>query len=42
MQPELALDHTARALDDKLPGQTVLADGGDGDSVELGNGFVAR
>ena len=40
-KPEIALDFVARALDDKLPGQIVLADAGYGNSVEFRNGLVA-
>jgi len=40
-KPELALDLIARALDDKLPGEIVLADAGYGNSVEFRNGLVA-
>lgn len=40
-KPELALDLVARALDDKLPGEIVLADAAYGSSVEFRNGLVA-
>ena len=40
-KPELALDLVARALDDKLPGEIVLADAAYGTSVEFRNGLVA-
>jgi SRSO17 transposase len=40
-KPELALDLIARALDDELPGEIVLADAGYGNSVDFRNGVVA-
>lgn len=40
-KPEIALDLIARALDDKLPGQIVLADAAYGSSVDFRNGLVA-
>lgn len=39
-KPELALDLIARALDDELPGEIVLADAGYGKSAEFRNGIV--
>jgi SRSO17 transposase len=39
-KPELALDLVVRALDDKLPGQIVLADAAYGNSVSFRNGLV--
>ena len=40
-KPELALDLVVRALDNKLPGEIVLADAAYGTSVEFRNGLVA-
>ena len=40
-KPELALDLVVRALEDKLPGEIVLADAAYGTSVEFRNGLVA-
>lgn len=39
-KPELALELIARALDDKIPGQIVLADAAYGTSAEFRNGVV--
>jgi SRSO17 transposase len=39
-KPELALDLVVRALEDKLPGEIVLADAAYGTSVEFRNGVV--
>jgi len=39
-KPELALDLVARALDDELPGEILLADAAYGTSVEFRNGLV--
>jgi SRSO17 transposase len=39
-KPELALDLVVQALDDKLPGEIVLADAAYGTSVEFRNGLV--
>jgi SRSO17 transposase len=39
-KPELALDLVARALDDEIPGEILLADAAYGNSVEFRNGVV--